>query len=262
MRNRIYFEGGLGSQLFSAMTYFVVSKVRKTYCDFSYFRSQNEVANPNLSFWNWKLNHYGLEIDHFPSSSIPLDSRLRKFKELPTSQSILNSIVTEDFRYRFPVTNSYQELRENLLIGTDEKYACIHVRQGDYLKVAVRVISVSETIQMIYPLASFLPKRIFLISDSHFSSDEMLAVEKVFMGHRIEYVIDGNDMAVHGLMRNADFLITSNSTFSLSAMVLAKSNQLSISPNNFHGIGRTKENSRFVLYDSWSINNVNRVHRG
>ena len=253
-RNRVYFEGGFGSQLLSALTYLHLAKDVQLTCDFSYFDSRNEIENPNLSFWNWRLGAYGFARESFPESNLFLNSRRRRFHELKASQAILSEIFESDYSKRFPISNDLVQFKVELNLSDAEEFACIHVRQGDYLKVASRVIPLYETLDSIKQVTAILPERVFIISDSELSVLDKKATETVLEKHNTVYIIGGDELSVHELMRTANVLVTSNSTFSFSAMLLAIKNQIAITPNNFHGDNNAVLNSNFILQKSWSIN--------
>ena len=253
-RNRVYFEGGLGSQILSALTYLHLAKKIQLICDFSYFDKRNLHRNPNLSFWDWRLSEYGFSRESFPESKLLLNSRRRRFHELKADQQILSEIFQCHYADRFPIGFGLTAIKEKLNLKINETFACIHVRQGDYLKVASRVISLHETLTSINQVVEIFPERVFIVSDSDISVDERKLAESVLQNQKVEYIIGGDELAVHGLMRMANVLVTSNSTFSFSAMLLANHSQISITPNNFHGENNALLNSTFVLRKSWSLN--------
>jgi hypothetical protein len=254
MRRTLFFEGGLGSQLISAMTYMVLTEKQPLICDFTYFKCQDHKANPDLSFWDWQLEAFGIKMDDFPQSHLSSNRRFRGTRKISLSQGIINQIKARNLCDRFPLTDQFKNLQAELEISNDEKFACIHIRQGDYLNVAARVISLQEVVNSVLNLEIIMPKRIFLISDSSLSENEIATVKMKLKKHDLKVLIGGNVVATHGLMRNASLLVTSNSTFSFSAMLLAEKPQISITPNNFHGSNNEKLNTMYTLHDSWSIN--------
>jgi hypothetical protein len=235
----------------------VLSENRDIKCDFSYFHSQDLKSNPNISFWKWQLDQYGFSMDSFPYAPKLISNRIRQMTQIVPNQKIFNEIKNRDFSGTFPITEKFSELKKALNLKSDEDYACIHIRQGDYLKAASRVIDLNETLNAISPMIDLLPQRMFIISDSPFSEKEIISVQFVLKMKTPEFIIGGDDNAVHGLMRTASFLVTSNSTFSYSAMLLASGHQISVTPNNFHGSKHQKINSAFILDKSWSFNNRN-----
>jgi hypothetical protein len=68
-----------------------------------------------------------------------------------------------------------------------------------------------------------------------------------------EYCVGENQHAVHGILRSANFLITSNSTFSASAgLLMAKPSAVVLSPQHFFP-GLENVNNVFQGFGLWMI---------
>ena len=116
-------------------------------------------------------------------------------------------------------------------------FDAIHIRKGDYLRVASRVITVSENAAILTKLRNQLSKELFVFSDTALSESEKEVV-KVAAPHSNTHFLSEDDLeggTVHDLMRLSKVLITANSTFSLSAGILASKETVVYSPLLFFG---------------------------
>lgn len=116
-------------------------------------------------------------------------------------------------------------------------FGAIHIRKGDYLRVSSRVITVSENAAILTKLQNQLPKELFVFSDTALSESEKEVV-KVAAPHSNTHFLSEDDLeggTVHDLMRLSSVLITANSTFSLSAGILASKETVVYSPLLFFG---------------------------
>jgi hypothetical protein len=116
-------------------------------------------------------------------------------------------------------------------------FGAIHIRKGDYLRVSSRVISVSENAALLTKLQNQLPKAVFVFSDTALTEAEMDLI-RVAAPHSKIHFLSEEDLeggTVHDLMRLSKLLITANSTFSLSAGILASKETIVYSPLLFFG---------------------------
>jgi hypothetical protein len=127
--------------------------------------------------------------------------------------------------------------KQNRILENCLEYAAVHVRRGDYLEVASRVLNLQEYLQLLCTISNLLPKTLLFVSDSEFKNKEKQQIEtNLGNNFKIEY-LDGPEVDaffVHCILREANLLITSNSTFSFSAALLAMDNQIALSPVQFH----------------------------
>jgi len=260
----IHIEGGLGSQILGAIAFFNAqdkfgTKIAK--CDLSYFGHHNRT-----DLWEWNLHNFGIGIED-----------LRKFE----SRSKLNLLrVKKDFltdleisqRYwrnsrakylsRFPVdVQQLQIFFQNVSQESNlENYGAIHIRRGDYLQVASRVIKSDEYIHFLDGIKTALPNILFIITDSLLTIEEKQELSQAIGVDRRAIFLDGpshDPFVLHCLMRRAHLLITSNSTFSFSAGLLGKEGQVVFSPLEYHaGKGSEKYNQTFRSvgsFISWDL---------
>ena len=145
--HRIYFEGGLGSQIL-AMVDYLESKKK---VDLSYFDDLTVGTNENgLSIWPWKLNRYGYQMEELREDHAPKRGKFHKLLYLKNSETTAINLNYEDiwdnfrnYRTAFPI--DMIALSEFLTTNTQRRnnhdYAAIHIRRGDYIRVASHLVS-------------------------------------------------------------------------------------------------------------------------
>ena len=223
----ISFTGGMGAQIISAAIYMDLKlQGYDVYADFRYFEEKPEVQQ-QYSLWDWQLGCYGLTMKDFKRYEISnlqlLMSKYIKDGDEKTQLALLamdkKYIVDKFFKYTDKFKYNIKKLLENNFLLTDS-YLCVHIRRGDYLKVASHLVPEEYFLEPIGRTKSFL-KTIVVISDSPVSENF-----KKFIGHDFKNIIiyDSGflDFAIsHYLMTKASILICSNSQFSWTAGKLA-----------------------------------------
>jgi hypothetical protein len=237
----VHIEGGLGSQIFGVISFwerqerYGVGKVR---CDLSYFTSQNRG-----DLWNWELDRYQIGLRDLQQYESATSRNILKLKSDFLSESEIDSGYWIQARKKYLDRFHFDPM---LVIGFREKitefedvhsYGAVHIRRGDYLKVASRVIKFDEYLDLLISIRELIPKDLLIISDSPLQEKEKEKLG-IFFGnnHNLIFLDDPqlDPFLIHCILREADVLVTSNSTFSFSAAVLGKSGQLAFSPVNFH----------------------------
>jgi hypothetical protein len=263
----IHIEGGLGSQILGAIAFFNAQdsfgfKVAK--CDLSYFNHYNRT-----DLWEWNLHNYGIGIEDLRKFESHRKSDLLKAKkdfltDLEISQEYWKNSRSK-YLDRFPIN---EEQLQDFLNNASEKsnltgYGAVHIRRGDYLQVASKVIGLDEYIRFLEKIKTVLPKPCFIITDSPLRYEEKRHLERAMGAEGKAIFLDGpghDPFVLHCLMRRADLLITSNSTFSFSAGLLGKNGQIVFSPLEFHaGKDSEKYNRTFRSvgsFTSWSLDNA------
>jgi hypothetical protein len=243
----VYIEGGLGSQIFGIISFWERQEEYGTAnakCDLSYFSS-----NSRDSLWDWELDHYGInliELRRFESTSI---KNILRMKSDFLSETELNSNYWIEARKKYlnrfgfnskPVFDFLQEVTKSKNL---ESFGAVHIRRGDYLKVASRVVGFNEYLALLKDIQGLMPEHLLIISDSQLEENEKATLDEIFgNSHKLVYLDNPHldPFLIHCLLREADLLVTSNSTFSFSAALFGKSGQLAFSPVNFHS-GRNME---------------------
>lgn len=235
----ISFTGGMGAQLISAAIYLDLKyQGYDVYADFRYFE---EKIHPRLeySLWGWQLDCFGLTMRNFKRYDIqnlrlisamhvkdgPIKTRL--VLEAIEKTHVLNALNS--------YTKEFKELAADFIHRTpllSGAYACVHLRRGDYLKVASYVVPEDHFLEVLYKIRN-LVGNLVIISDSPVSSKFKEAVNNTF-NSTIFYDSNQIDFALsHYIMKSAKILICSNSQFSWTAGKLSKG--LVLVPNKWFG---------------------------
>jgi hypothetical protein len=261
----VHIEGGLGSQILGAIAFFNAQEklgadVAK--CDLTYF---NHLNRANL--WEWNLHNYGISLEElrkFESRSrFNLLLAKRDFlTELEILQSYWNNSRSK-YLGRFPI---HEQQLQDFINKTSDKlnlksYGVVHIRRGDYLQVASKVINLDEYLRFLEGIKKVLPNLCFIVTDSPLTNEDKHHLT-LATGVDTEVIfLDGpgyDPFVLHCLMRRADVLVTSNSTFSFSAALLGKNGQIAFSPLEFHaGKSSEKYNRTFRSvgsFTSWDLN--------
>ena len=229
----ITFTGGMGAQILSAAIYLSIKNSGKEiYADLSYFNKPPVLATEGIlgqiSQWDWQLDPFGLQPDHFQTyfgkNSSKEDVIIDGARKI---QLGLVALQDKEIQKYFAILNA----PENIFGLEGTKYICAHIRRGDYINVASYLISDEKFLNTANKFSS-LCGTIVLVSDSsithalknHFSSQ----FEKCIFLDNIDAI------TTHYIMRNASVLICSNSQFSLVAAVLNESGVVLL-PKNWGG---------------------------
>ena len=234
-------EGGLGSQILGVISFWERQErfgVEKAKCDITYFSTRNRE-----SLWNWELDQYQIgliELKKFESAGF---KNILRMKSDFLSDLELNANywieVRKKYLDRFEFDSKQVNTFREEIIGLEIKksYGVVHIRRGDYLQVASKVINFDEYLNLLLTLRELIPKDLLIISDSQLHVKEKEKLSSHFgENHNLVFLDDPqlNPFLIHCILREADVLVTSNSTFSISAALLGKSGQRAFSPVNFH----------------------------
>jgi hypothetical protein len=216
----VTFTGGMGAQIISAAICLSLrTEGRAVYADFSYFATHEYIATAGhpgeISRWPWQLEPFGLT----PGS----------FETAPDLGTIEAELIVDGSRklalgfeaLRQPEIRKHFEIPEGILgilpSAFSSGYVCIHVRRGDYVNVASRLIADREFIDL---AANFpdLVHHLAVVTDSPIGEPFRQALGE---GYENAVFLDGVDaFTSHRIMRNARILVCSNSQFSLVAALL------------------------------------------
>jgi hypothetical protein len=248
----IHIEGGLGSQILGAINFWnLQSKIGKSRakCDLSYF----SVDAQQNGLWPYSLDKYGISISQFEKFERKSRINLIKGKRDFLSESELSEeywinarkLYLNKFSYDRSDLSNYFSRFPNLKSGSE--FGAIHIRRGDYLKVASKVIAVEDYLGLINSVGKLFPIDVVILSDSEISQKDRESFRKAFgENHSITYFDqpDVDPFHAHCLLRESSFLITSNSTYSFSAGLLGKSGQKVFSPMTFHAGSNSERYNR------------------
>ncbi len=238
----IYFEGGLGSQILAYIEF--VNSPRQV--DFSYFRHTRKRDSDGPDVWEWELDRYGITIDGFKQyeKNKPFNpwitrrpSTLEFSKILQFDSRLQKLVIPKNVQEIFPI--NYTELSKILekhKLSLD-KTIVIHVRRGDYVRVASRLIKYEEYTNLLKTINFPLNFELVFLSDSELSEEVKTYFKEMFPNRILKFYSekDMSNSVSHDIMRMCKVLITANSTFSISAGLLSDENTIVFSPLEFFG---------------------------
>jgi hypothetical protein len=275
--NITYFEGGLGSQLLSFIEY-QNKKIQikdEQFVNVDYFHSDEVYQHSNgLTHWKWRLDHYGHTLDFFRNFDVKIDSeKFRRPTGLEQAKYNISNrlfLVTQQINDLLPIQSTPSQRMEIFFEGRSiNTYGVIHIRKGDYLNVASRLVGIEDILNTINALKYLLPKNLVFVSDGVIEDKERASIENTVSGGSSSWIryFDSamnsiDETFVHDLMRKSTFLMTSNSTFSFSAALLNfEINSTILFPLDFYGEAHLdksspyREMSKFGVLEKHSLKN-------
>ncbi len=218
----VTYTGGLGNQILSLLAQkhleFIGANVTGKFNYFLDKKYRESLLKKSLSVYNWELENYmDLSLDMLinettsKAKSIEISDGL--FKLYLAMEGAKNNFIVNSIKFKDYPINSQD------WINIDLPYTCIHLRRGDYLKVASHIVSTKELINVSSNFTNIC-NSLVVISDSELNELDKELIYNV--GYKkIIPVISGNPLEAHHLMRKSTVLITSNSQFSFSAAIFS-----------------------------------------
>jgi hypothetical protein len=266
-----YFEGGLGSQILNLIEHENKKSLNDNLAltDTSYFNLNKTFSHENgLTHWQYRLDHYGIQLEDLRSRdrlTVDTVSNLRR----PNSQEYICNVIKRNLwkipnnaSELFPVISSRNQ-REKVFFQTKKvrRYGVLHIRKGDYIKVSSKLYSVKNLVSYLRKFHLVIPGTLVIVSDGKISQMEHTLIRDSFKDYRKRKFIvfdstnsNFDETIIHDLMREADFLFTSNSTFSLTAGLLnTRAENFIITPMRFHSGDASFSNQLFQTYSEFSI---------
>ena len=256
-KQTVYFEGGLGSQILSFIIYNERSKSTNKFipADLEYFKNvDSDFTEKNgLSMWKWRLDRYGLNITDLPEDN--------KFKKSIKKYFFVRNSDNVDIFYNFRETKSSEYISklpidlenvtnylEKTFASPSHNFGIIHIRRGDYLKVASSIMNAEEIIDLILKIKNLIPKNILISSDSLLEKTEIDLLNRTLTEFNYVFISPNeSDLLVHDLMRYSKVLIASNSTFSFTAGLLSNKDCLFFFPTKYFGEGETQDSKAWLF---------------
>jgi len=251
-------EGGLGSQILGLMQYEIRKRVNpRTQVDVSYFYPViDSVQTINgLARRPWALDGFGIELSDF-SSGFAKKRLCKPSYRVQASRDLIyyRKIMEFDWNKIFPVPTAAVDRLGELGLEPQSFYACVHLRQGDYLNVSSRVIGFREPLALCVELQALLPRVIVFVTDDEFTAEQITIARAKLPSKNCIFLIESDAQIVHGIMRMANVLVTANSTFSWSAAVLKTDpNAIAFSPQHFFSPEMAEVNSLFQAPAKWML---------
>lgn len=229
--------GGLGSQIMSVSAFFYLQQVRaNVFVDTSYFNTPPRKAGQGegCSQWPWELDQYGITMSSLPC--LPSELKGKRSRVIPIDDGAekcrlaLCGLEHENIRQKFELLNPepLSDLAKNIL---SDRYSMIHIRQGDYLNVASHLVTTDRLMPTIRRVSQ-LTRHLVISSDSAVPPDFIQFCQDQIQ--TVTVLIDHPQNETHWLMRSASLLVTSNSTFSLTAACLNEKGFILI-PRTWYG---------------------------
>ena len=263
LKNIVRIEGGLGSQLIGLLEYeFRRIDNPSVRADVSYFlqKSSEEISNGS-TIWSWQLDRYGYYLSDFSEHAKFYDKYLGVILSYSARKNKMKQsckLPWRDFAKKLPLADGLQCYFDDYKISPEKNFAVIHVRRGDYLRVASKLVFLEESISVLKRFMPLVDGPIFVSSDEKLSEKDLAFCNTHLSPSRLIILNPNVDLhIVHGLMRCANLLVTSNSTFSWTAgMLSVKESPLLFSPLNFVNEIDHSINGFFRSSSSWMIIDV------
>ena len=249
----ITFTGGMGAQIISAAIYMDLQQQGyDVYADFRYFDEKSRIPQA-YSVWEWQLACFGLTMKGFKRYEIrnfellnamyirdgPIKTRL-------AIQALDKSCILDIFYKHTEIFKAEIATFMNNNPNLTGSFVCVHVRRGDYLKVASHLVPEEQFLETVCKVKR-LVSTIVVISDSSISNEFKEIVSNEFI-NTIFFDSGGLDFALsHYLMTKASILICSNSQFSWTAGKLA--NGMVLVPKKWFG-GEDNSMENLILKNS------------
>ena len=251
----IMIDGGLGSQMMGWIKYQIARELwadKKIQLDLSYFLQSPalEIA-PGTLKRKWELEYYGIPLSDLYPERKPFFGDISYEKRAQFESPLFNEMGKRKWNYLFPLPQSTQLILKNLNLDSD--FGVVHLRRGDYLQVASKIVQESEVIKLLEKINGFIPQTLIVLSDSDITDQNLNRIKKAANVSSIEKIIGGDMHAVHGLMRESKILIASNSTFSISAALTMTRGGTTIFPANFYGSQMPNLNTNFNSLADWHL---------
>ncbi len=253
----VYFEGGLGSQILAYIEYNERNKSsnKPIFANLEYFKNiENDFTDKTgLSRWTWKLDQYGI-YRHDLRELTKIKKLINKFfkvRQQSNTEIFYNFREKKSCSYQKIFAINNEDIKKYLLekFRSDKvDFAVIHIRRGDYLNVASKVVSTEELLNFVNKIKKLLPKNVLISSDSSLPPLEKVLFSNTLAESNLVYLEPHEDpVLVHHLMRSSTILVASNSTFSFTAGLLAKSGCMVFFPTNYFGQNRASDSRSFVF---------------
>lgn len=258
-KNVVYVEGGLGSQLYGVMLGIARRECEPTVrIDTSYFLDEPKHPTPDgsgLVRWPWELHRYGISATDFDMKRHRFSIRLSARHQMELESEYLPRLTDRSWSDVFPIVpEAVNELRQLGLTERIGEFGCVHMRRGDYLSVSARVVGLMEVIGICERVRPILPPTLLFFTDSSFTWEEKGLIHSNLSENNCVFLETNDQHSVHGIMRLASFLVTSNSTFSYTAALLNQiPGLITLSPTHFFGPLNQHVNSMFQANSDWML---------
>ena len=257
------FCGGLGAQIFGAV---VVEHLRgeegrhNVLGDTSYFLQIPKPAKrgESINIYAWELDYYGIPITRYDDSNprdtswlgrkLGMHARRRLEDGSLERFRVLRDALKKNWSDAFPIDAAHERESRKLLEEGNLPTAVVHLRRGDYLNVALHLVSDSDVFPLLNKLARVGIRRFLFASDDPVPLDSFR--ERIPEVSAWGEIPSGDKFLAHAVLRNAGCLVISNSQFSLSAAMLNGQGMVFM-PRVWFGGERADLDSEIHRYCDW-----------
>jgi hypothetical protein len=221
----------------------LIHEGKKTALDSSYFSQQKYgQKHGSVSVRPWELDVFDYQLADLPNRKA---KRLRDADFSRLYLPVYRRIMKDDIFLKAKFTSNKVNLKEVLLAtgfteSELEQTLAVHIRQGDFLKVASFLLRENyyiEAIKIAMDKAEVPITKIVFISDEEISPKRYPKISEMINrrdeGFQCVKLIGIEPRFVHEFMRASGVLICSNSNFSFSAAML-RTGKPSIYPSKFY----------------------------
>jgi hypothetical protein len=251
----IMIDGGLGSQMIGWIKFQIAQEMymdKRVQLDLSYFASaRTDEIIPGITKREWALDHYGIHLMDLHPQTRPFLTDISYEKRAQFEFPFFQRMVGRNWADLFPIKESTFELLRAQNLPTE--YGVVHLRRGDYLQVASKIVEEKAVTKLLEKIGGFLPQTLLVISDSEISQINLDKFKKSANVEIVQKIVGGNVHTVHGLMRQAKILIASNSTYSMSAALTMTNSGMTVFPTNFYGTPMPNLNRNLNSLANWHL---------
>ena len=238
--NLIVFDGGLGSQIMNYFQFtYLIHNNYKVELNMEYFDNPPSKHHNFFVLRKWALDRYGISIDSIKNKAHKISNSNAKIPSnllAKDDKNYFKKFLDLDLSDIFPIdTLKINVFLFNNNISSD--YYAIHIRKGDALNTASKLVTEGDVQDLSLKLFAKLPIHpILIFSDTEIDSTVKRTLIKLGYDRVFLFLPETcSDFTTHDLLRKAKVLVTSNSTFSLSAALLSRKSQLAFIPIEFYG---------------------------
>jgi hypothetical protein len=242
---KVVFEGGLGSQLIPFLEKSYLASLKIPFLvDANYFNLNEKISKTRgrADHWSYRLDFYGITLDSLMDGSVPNSSEMEASQDrnFDLWDSNFWNYVRRFGADLLPINSDLlQDFKYSLGIGANEDYSVIHVRRGDYLRVASHIVTDSMWLGVVERIKPLTSTNLVITSDSEIPQETKNEVHRIFKESSIRVIyLEGNttdECILHDFMRSSNVLVASNSTYSFSAAALSMPNTFCVIPSVFYG---------------------------
>lgn len=248
----IKIEGGLGTQILGMIAFLYSTEIKNnnTFLDLSYYKDERKrpyYTTEGLAMRLWALEPYGFKIEQLLVNDIKNKICIKR----EVDSKYLEKALDHQWNHFFPITPTAKTLLNQIReTQGGSEFTVVHIRAGDYLNVSARYIQIEEVLPILKQIK--LDRTIIFTSDSPVNEQTKEKASTQLSSHDLIFLDKPNadQHQIHCLMRHANTLICSNSTFSFTASVLREAPMKVLAPTHFFGID-SRFNALFQRKSDW-----------